>query len=568
MTLPEMNEASSLDGASVTVETAAISDRGLSEKRPVNEDSFLADAVRGIFVVADGVGGAQSGEVASQTAVETLDEAFRHHKSGEDAEDLMEIAFQRANLAIHQMSREHHKLAMMATTVVALHLDGTRATFGHVGDSRLYRLAPDGQLRRETIDHSVVEEEVRAGRLTADEALIHPSRNVISRALGAEPNVEAEMGTTTIEANTIFLLCSDGITRHVPDDELQQLLTTEANLHRVCDELKRRCYERGAEDNLTAVLARVTHKGVSYQTTRLDEQTLAHAGATTRAAYATGDLHKAFDHFHAATPARADDDQTGDILDLPPNDEPAPHAPIAATTPLKAATTRLEVSTEVAPQNSGATQNKPHVSAPARASAASQRRGWMLPVLLLLALGVGGALAFGFYANRLPGMSQTRTGAPVIEQAAPPLIPQPTPTNDAASSLPPTYTEQRAAVDEAPQIMMNKMWRERDGVPLEASDPQFLYLYGRALFKMGNDREAQTAFRRSIEVMREQSARGARRLDSVKLNAAEAELSSPDAPNLQRASDVLDEMMQEANAAPSPQDATQQTQPASPAVAN
>ena len=155
------------------IETASVSDRGLNEKRPHNEDSFLLDVERRIFAVADGVGGANAGEVASQTAVEVLDEAFRHQKPGEDIEDLMEIAIQRANSSIHQMSREQKDLASMATTIVALHLDGRHATVGHVGDSRLYRLSPDGKLHRETEDHSVVEEEVRAGRMTAEQAAHH-----------------------------------------------------------------------------------------------------------------------------------------------------------------------------------------------------------------------------------------------------------------------------------------------------------------------------------------------------------------------------------------------------------
>ena len=120
------------------IRVASISDRGLSEKRPMNEDSFLADAERGIFSVADGVGGADAGEVASQTAVDVLNEAFRHRlNDGEDVEDLMELAIQRANSSIHQMAAEHPRFSMMATTMVALHLAGLRATFGHVGDSRL-----------------------------------------------------------------------------------------------------------------------------------------------------------------------------------------------------------------------------------------------------------------------------------------------------------------------------------------------------------------------------------------------------------------------------------------------
>src|SRR5918993_3401649 len=146
----------------INLSAASVSDRGLSEKRPLNEDSYLSDPQRRIFAVADGVGGAQAGEVASRTAVEVLDEAFRHQEDGADIEDLMEIAIQRANNSIFQMAHDHPKLSAMATTVVALHLDGHVATIGHVGDSRLYRVSPDGGLYRETADHSVVEEEVRA----------------------------------------------------------------------------------------------------------------------------------------------------------------------------------------------------------------------------------------------------------------------------------------------------------------------------------------------------------------------------------------------------------------------
>ena len=242
---------------SVKLETAFITDRGLNEKRPLNEDSMLSDPARRIFAVADGVGGAEAGEVASKTAVEVLDEAFRHQLEGADIEDLMELAIQRANSSIHQMSREHPKLSMMATTIVALHLDGYRATIAHVGDSRLYRLTADGKLHRETADHSIVEEEVRAGRMTPEQAANHPSKNVISRALGAEPVVEVDLKIIEVAEGTTFLLCTDGITRHIPDGELREILKTDDRLENACAELKRRCYERGAEDNLTAVMVRV-----------------------------------------------------------------------------------------------------------------------------------------------------------------------------------------------------------------------------------------------------------------------------------------------------------------------
>src|ERR1044071_4716397 len=239
------------------VQSASLTDRGLNERRPLNEDALLHDRARSIFGGADGVGGAEAGEVASSTAIEVLDEAFRHQVDGADVEDLMELAIQRANASIHQMAQEHAKFSMMATTIVALHLKGNIATFGHVGDSRLYRLTPDGELRRETEDHSIVEEEVRAGRMTPEQAANHPSKNVISRALGAEQGVEVDMKTMEVEDGSAFLLCSDGITRHIPDNELRQLMVVSKSLEDVCSELKRRCYERGAEDNLTVIVVRV-----------------------------------------------------------------------------------------------------------------------------------------------------------------------------------------------------------------------------------------------------------------------------------------------------------------------
>src|SRR5689334_14777703 len=239
------------------VQSAALTDRGLNERRPLNEDSLLHDQQRSIFAVADGVGGAEAGEVASQTAIEVLDEAFRHQVDGADVEDLMELAIQRANASIHQMAQEHAKFSMMATTIVALHLKGNIATFGHVGDSRLYRLTPDGQLLRETEDHSIVEEEVRAGRMTPEQAANHPSKNVISRALGAESSVEVDMKTIEIEDGTSFLLCTDGITRHISDSELRDLLVSGRPAEQICGDMKQRCYDRGAEDNLTAVIVQV-----------------------------------------------------------------------------------------------------------------------------------------------------------------------------------------------------------------------------------------------------------------------------------------------------------------------
>ncbi len=238
--------------------SAAVSDRGLSEKRPQNEDSFLEMNKSGIFAVADGVGGAQAGEVASQMAMEILGEAFINLPTGADAATVMRTAIERANTAIHQMAHELPQLASMATTIVALHIDGQVATIGHVGDSRLYRVDRGGDLYRETDDHSVVADEVRAGRMTEEQAENHPSRNVISRALGAEPSVDVETKTIMIGPGTSFLICSDGITRHIADAEIKGVLTFGGDPVDICEYLKGLCYERGAEDNLTAVVVKVS----------------------------------------------------------------------------------------------------------------------------------------------------------------------------------------------------------------------------------------------------------------------------------------------------------------------
>jgi len=244
--------------------SAAVSDRGLNEGRPLNQDAFLEMREYGIFVVADGVGGAQAGEVASQMAVEIIGEAFANMKPGTDAAETMRIALERANDAIFQMSQDLPQLSSMATTVVALHLNGEIATLGHVGDSRIYRVDPSGRLFRETDDHSVVEEEVRAGRMTAAQALNHPSRNVISRALGAEFIVEPDIKSVMVNPATTFLLCSDGITRHITDTEIESLLAFGGEPDEICARMKDICYSRGAEDNLTALVVSLPGERIPY----------------------------------------------------------------------------------------------------------------------------------------------------------------------------------------------------------------------------------------------------------------------------------------------------------------
>lgn len=431
----------------IPLEVAVVSDKGLNPKRPLNEDSYYADANRRLFVVADGVGGAQAGEVASETAVEVLKEAFQHQLNiNEDVEDLMEIAVQRANNSIYQMAREHPKFSAMATTVVILHLDGLKATIGHVGDSRLYRLSPDGRLYRETQDHSVVEEEVRAGRMTPEQAAHHPSRNVISRALGADANVEVDMRTISYEDGTAFLLCSDGITRHISDAEIRELLGSRYSLEKVCAEFKRRCYERGAEDNLTAIAVRV---GGLFSYPEDDERTIATPRPAERA---------------------ADDYQAPQI-----------RPSVGAEPRVRAATAELSgpVAAVIAPEPSGS---------------GTGFLGKLFIFLLLVGGVVGGVLAGMKWREKILAKSGP---IPFIDAGQPTATPTATPnatlpTGTVVSGNRAEFLKKRNALDDSATE-----WLRNNFAP--DSDPnketaESLYLRGRAQILTANASEAVTTF--------------------------------------------------------------------------
>ncbi len=444
------------------VESEAISDRGLNERRPLNEDSFLQDAGRQIFAVADGVGGAEAGEVASQTAIEVLDEAFRHKVDGEDVEDLMELAIQRANASIHQMAQEHVRFSMMATTIVVLHLKGNIATIGHVGDSRLYRLTPDGDLVRETEDHSVVEEEVRAGRMTVEQAANHPSKNVISRALGAEDSVEVDLKTLEVEDGTEFLLCTDGITRHIPDNELRHLLITQDSLSGLCEELKKRCYERGAEDNLTAVVLRCgqrispDHRHEDLQRTISPETPTPPATNVNYETALDGNL-----------------DTTDDPL-MPASRRAFPSGVARPTEQISTPESRLNIPAASAPKGGFA------------------RTAGRLFLFLVFVAAVGGAFYGGRrYKGQIPFVDQA---VPISEASPPAMVTDPSLT---------AFESTRRAIDTDPNAwLINQMPTSlaSQGIrsPLESSDPKFLYCYGRATMLMNNPDEAAQAFEQAI----------------------------------------------------------------------
>ncbi len=440
-----------------TIISSALTDRGLNERRPLNEDSFLADRERCIFAVADGVGGAEAGEVASQTAIEVLDEAFRHHVDGADIEDLMELAIQRANASIHQMAQEHAKFSMMATTIVALHLDGNIATIGHVGDSRLYRLTPDSVLLRETEDHSVVEEEVRAGRMTPEQAANHPSKNVISRALGAEDSVEVDLKVMEVDEGTEFLLCTDGIMRHVPDHELRQLLITNDDLEDVCRKLKELCYERGAEDNLTVVIVRVGQR-VSV------EQRM-------------GDLDSTISpETESGYTSNADGQQPS--LNSKPVTPFAPASRIA----FPAAETEQRLDQPTLERNPSASKSGP----------GSSSFGRLVAALFFVALLAGAFYAGARYKERIPFLVSSNKMIPPVAAPA-----------DSSEETWLTFEKARREVDREPrEWLTNELGKELLGQgiqnPLDSTNCEFLYLYGRASLLTGNPDEAAKAFQAAI----------------------------------------------------------------------
>ncbi len=223
----------------------------VGRQRRSNEDSSYASGP--VFVVADGMGGAQAGEVASQMAVEAFAAGLPEQGSPEER---LSIVVQKANQEIHARSRSDAASAGMGTTVTAAYLDEDAVVLAHVGDSRGYLLR-DGELSRLTEDHSLVEELLRGGKLTEEEALEHPQRSVITRALGIEPIVEIDTWTYPLRPGDVVLLCSDGLTSMLSEQQVQQVLVESADLAQAGDRLIAEANAAGGRDNITVVLFRV-----------------------------------------------------------------------------------------------------------------------------------------------------------------------------------------------------------------------------------------------------------------------------------------------------------------------
>jgi PPM family protein phosphatase len=234
-------------------ETIVRTDTG--RQRRGNEDSSYADPP--VFVLADGMGGAQSGEVASQMVVDAFADGL---PADGTPEERLSVVVQRANREIHERSQNEIENAGMGTTVTAAYLENDAVAIAHVGDSRAY-LFRDGELSRLTEDHSLVEELLRGGKLTEEEAFEHPQRSVITRALGVEPIVEIDTWTYPLRPGDVVLLCSDGLTDMLPESQIQQALVDSSDLSAAADRLIHDANVAGGRDNITVVLFRVAMAG-------------------------------------------------------------------------------------------------------------------------------------------------------------------------------------------------------------------------------------------------------------------------------------------------------------------
>ena len=222
-------------------------------QRRGNEDAFLERAP--LFVVADGMGGAQGGEVASRIAIELFADDLDIEEAADPAERLAGRA-EEANAEIYARAQDDAELTGMGTTLTAAYVGPVEVSFAHVGDSRAYRFH-DGHLERLTHDHSLVEELIRQGQLTEEEAEEHPQRSIITRALGPEPDVDVDIVTLDGVDGDVFLLCSDGLTSMVSESDVERIVAGSATLAAAGKALIAAANKAGGRDNITVVLFRL-----------------------------------------------------------------------------------------------------------------------------------------------------------------------------------------------------------------------------------------------------------------------------------------------------------------------
>jgi PPM family protein phosphatase len=245
------------------VEQVGRSDVG--RQRSANEDSLVIAPP--FFAVADGMGGAKAGEVASATAIEVFD---GERDSGEGGESQLARIVREANRRIHALAVSEESYRGMGTTLTAAKIAGEDVSLAHVGDSRAYLLR-GGELEQLTRDHSLVAELERSGQITPEAAEHHPQRSIITRALGPEPDVEVDTYTIAGRDGDLFMICSDGLTGMISDDEVGSILRAAASLDEAAETLVRAANQSGGRDNITVVLFRLGESAEADAPVREDE---------------------------------------------------------------------------------------------------------------------------------------------------------------------------------------------------------------------------------------------------------------------------------------------------------
>jgi protein phosphatase len=250
-TRTEEQQATGMVSKGAVLTAAGVTDRG--RVRHANEDFFVMRPEAGAFVVCDGMGGAAAGETASHLAAETAAVAMAKKKPGPAA---IREAVRLANSAVYERARQDRRLEGMGTTLVALSVSGSAAWVGHVGDSRCYRWRA-GTLERLTQDHSLVEEQIRVGRMTREQARRSPMQNVITRAVGTRAEVVADVQEFPLQRDDLFLIASDGLTRELTDAAIAGVLADAgSDLQAACGALVAAANAAGGRDNITCVLVR------------------------------------------------------------------------------------------------------------------------------------------------------------------------------------------------------------------------------------------------------------------------------------------------------------------------
>ena len=237
--------------------------------REHNEDTIATDGDIGLLVLADGMGGYNAGEVASGIAVKTVLNLIREQVEREDLTVLdkdtgmtrpsiiLRDAINRANKIIYQTARSQPQCEGMGTTIVAALFFDNKVSIAHVGDSRMYRLRSD-RFEQVTMDHSLLQELVDRGFYSAEEAQRAANKNYVTRALGVEPNVEVELQESPVQKGDVYVLCSDGLSDMVEDDDIHLTISTfSANLDTVAKQLIQLANDNGGRDNVSAVMAQV-----------------------------------------------------------------------------------------------------------------------------------------------------------------------------------------------------------------------------------------------------------------------------------------------------------------------